>query len=187
MQAAPEPVFEATISPLLIALLRGSSGTGAEPAGHATVTRGSCPGDAAGDAPPPAVQLTLRRDGERPLRFDGTLLWCDAQTIPVDGSPSASVQRQVELYRCAHGGVVARIVFDPSEGMAARPVFRAAEIASPEEFRQFLDRNGARDCFAVAPGHHDSRASADLDLLRGPHRTVPPLSPIIAELEGSRT
>jgi hypothetical protein len=180
------PVCEAQVSPELLALLRGDSwkvsATVPEPPAVTYAENTVVPVEVA-SGPRLAQKLdwpvvSLRRDGARPMRFPGLVVTSDSQSLDVQvaGTP-VPVARHLTLYLTATGESVAHVVCIPSEDQPARPVHRAARVASAEDLAALLRAASPDTCFAV------SRVAAQwegqAENFAGPFhitRSVPPLT-----------
>lgn len=189
MPGLGDPVFEATVSPLLIRLLGGASGRAPGPA-HAGAGGEARP-RAQGPDPLPAegapfAPIRLRRDGVRPLVGRGALLWEDRSRIPLSDRDGRGVGRVLRLYLSEGEGLIAQIAYQPEEGLPARPIWRAERISGPDAFRNFLSRSGGASCFLAAglPLHSADVLAGRLDPLGGPVPTVPPVMTDPAQPEG---
>jgi hypothetical protein len=119
--------------------------------------------------------VALRRDGRRPVRFHGMLVFEAhygahqgaqrgglAAVSPgchdhnQDHAPADIVGRRtgrgsLALFVARSGEIYAAIAFDPPPCTAARPVRRVHKVDAPEAFRAFVRECGPEACFAVAP------------------------------------
>ena len=148
------PDYEATVSEELTHLLRGSQEPGEA---KAAATPPANP-----EPPPPAPvrparsgpwrDVALRRDGRRPFRFRGMLLM-EETARQADHAPQggASGSRCFSVFATEDGRVVAHLAFEPPEDLAARPVYRAAELSGQDDLIRFLSETGPETCFAVDP------------------------------------
>jgi hypothetical protein len=135
MNGMVAPVHEATVSSelrhLLVALRRGDGPQqDADVVPQAAEHRQQEGGDA------PWIELSLRRDGKRPLKLRGLLIHRTEVRAP-DGS------RQLQLFAAEGGGAVAQFAYQPADGVAARPVFRVEPVRDTDELRLFIDSEAA--------------------------------------------
>lgn len=77
-----------------------------------------------GPAPFPARRISLRRDGARPLVFDGALVAATRLQVGCDASI------EVRLHRDVEGGLAVHIARIPDDG-DARPFHTAQRLADP--------------------------------------------------------
>jgi hypothetical protein len=123
--------------------------------------------------------VALRRDGRRPVRFHGMLVFeahygayhgpqrggsaavspgChDQDYASADVVGGRTGRGSLALFVARSGEIYATIAFDPPPCTAARPVRRVHKVDAPEAFLAFVRECGPEACFAVAP-----------DALRGP-------------------
>ena len=195
MPALGDPVFEATVSPLLIRLLRGSAGRAPGPAHAGCGASGGEPRSRAECPEPhrpepreaaPFTPLRLRRDGVRPLVGRGALLWEDRTRIPLSECDARGVSRVLRLYITDGAGLLAQVAYHPEEGLPARPIWRAERIDDPDAFRDFVSRSGGVSCFLAAGAsfHSADVLAGRLDPLGGAVPTVPPFLTDPAQSEG---
>jgi len=130
------------------------------------------------DAPPRGVdrdrdsgqpclgRIRLRRDGARPLIFDGSVVVSRTCTGPA--LPQGRSRLALTLYRTSAGAFVGAAAAEVPDGGANRPVHLAAEIAAPEHF------GGLLDAFASALGE-ETRAT-DRDFVATTRRLVADLA-----------
>ena len=179
MDAATRDRYTVRISPELRRIRRGMPT--AEPGqdvGQANLSALSRPPEpevaAAPDRPPTrfrfGTQIRLRRDGERPLVFEGApLARYDARCSlhrPEDpgGFRSAAevgprsealpedvpaAEQTLELFLAADGRVVVQLRLLVTPELAARPIHRVCEIASTDDLRRFLSDHGPEDAFCA--------------------------------------
>lgn len=149
MNALAAPCLEARVSAELRELLaefrwqRKVSPSPPEPApgslDHAETVCGK-PTDA--PAQDPWTMLSLRRDGARPARFRGALvLELRSGTPPAEG--------HLRLFATAEGEAVAHLYYLPPDTLPARPIFRAAPVATAEALHRFISETAPEQCFAV--------------------------------------
>lgn len=120
----------------------------------------AAPGSPDADRPSPALQgaaparYRLRRDGARPLVFDGALLLRVAVCTPASDSADESgapdcrssdrtaqpgaTRQTLDLFVTDAGAVVAAIRVEADDEAPFRPIFRARTIAAADEFASFL-------------------------------------------------
>jgi len=181
MDAPAAPTLEARISPELRQLLADlrlqrswmATGRAAEPGDRGL---GGDRQDPLSDDMAPWGQLTLRRDGARPVRFRGALV------LEVR-SGHAAAQWYLRLFATENGEAVAQLAYLPPETLPARPVFRIAQIDSADALHRFITDTGPEQCFAVckdaseAPAHR--KACAMLRLPTDfPGLALPQFSPV---------
>lgn len=129
MHVAADPVHQATVSSELRRLLAAYRGRVSPP--HDTFgPRAQATIDFL-DEEAPWIPTSLRRDGARPLTFMGLLVHRTEVRAPVGTGI-------LEIYATDVGGAVAQVTYEPTEGMAARPVFRARRIDDAGDLRSFL-------------------------------------------------
>lgn len=111
----------------------------AEDAPTSTQTPTPTPAPAAG----PFKRLSLRRDGGRPLVFDGALAFSTehcSQAPAASGDAPAPLRHRFELYLCASGEVVARLTAEHGDAEDdGRAVHAAAAVADGASLAAFLD------------------------------------------------
>jgi hypothetical protein len=71
----------------------------------------------------------------RPLKFRGLLMHRSERH-------ARSGRRSLHLFATDEGGAVAQFMYEPCEGMPARPVFRVAPIQDATDLHEFLDVSG---------------------------------------------
>ena len=116
----------------------------------------------------------LRRDGSRPVRFRGLMLYeCDWTKQPCDaGCPSLAADWVLRLYVSYDSHLIAQVALMPTEEMGACPIFRVNEISDPDDFaRVFRD---VRATFLSCSPHCSSATTQDrqfpgLTLVNTPH------------------
>lgn len=193
-------IYEATVSPELVALLAGNPVEDTPAPAPEPVAADSPPPDAPppepevassgpwgdlpeGDPAPAKAQATapwqtlaLRCDGQRPVRIRGLSVWCDeAEASFADASgQSGRGRRRFELFLTEAGDIVAQLVVTPPDALPARPIHRVATLSVPGDLGRFLEANDPSDCMAAAPW---AVAADGLDALWAGLRLVPPLSP----------
>lgn len=135
----------------------------------------------------PAADIRLRCDGARPLRFSGALLLrrqrvsalkattsCAPRGDPAVASASAQYARarhRFELFATRSGEVVAAIMLDFHGAIPARPLHRAAPIASGAALVRFLRAFDPAEALvhadgaAQAPGNPDGAPLGRLEAL----------------------
>ena len=145
MSVPATPSIEARVSPELGALLARIGHTHRRPAtrrlasGHDKGSADRQPRSASGE---PWEQCSLRRDGARPDRFRGALLF----EVTSGADPATG---RLRLFATADGEAVAHLAYHPPETLPARPVFRTARITSAESLWRFVSDTGPEACFAV--------------------------------------
>jgi len=119
------------------------------------------------DAGQPCLgRIRLRRDGARPLVFDGSVVVSRTCTGPA--LPQGRSRLALTLYRTSAGALVGAAAAEVPDRGANRPVHLAAEIAAPEHF------GGLLDAFASALGE-ETRAT-DRDFVATARRLVADLA-----------
>jgi len=97
-----------------------------------------------------SARHSLRRDGARPLKFDGTLLIRLVHCTPtatkdrLDGPPHGGCEdagplQTFELFQATDGSIIGAIRMEPTEQLKSRPVHLARRIAGPLDLAAFLD------------------------------------------------
>jgi hypothetical protein len=75
----------------------------------------------------------------------------------------------LRLFATADGEAVAHLAYLPPDALPARPVFRAARVATAEALHRFIDDAAPALCLAVCRDAHDLPAhSKACDMLRLP-------------------
>lgn len=122
----------------------------------------------AAPAPGPFERLSLRRDGGRPLVFDGALAFSTehcSQAPAASGDASAPLRHRFELYLCGSGEVVARLTAEHGDAEDdGRAVHAAAAVADGASLAAFLDAHTPDRL--VAPPAALWSGGGDLDQLR---------------------
>ncbi len=156
-----QPECSISISPLFHALRKGDEAPRAEPPhdapGEASAPDGSGEGGAGGATllgRPERIALSsrhrLRRDGGRPIIFEGTLLLRLARYAPPEAEggtgqtpPESSAGdgplQTFELFETNEGSIIGAIRMEPQEQLASRPVYVARQISGPLDLASFLD------------------------------------------------
>ena len=99
----------------------------------------------------------LRRDGKRPLRFQGMPLISTRLQSSVD-----EICMAFDLFLDSEDRVVAAIALTAGDDMAVRPVFAAESIGSRQELDALLDGFDPARAFPVADAFTDSADEEDL-------------------------
>lgn len=140
------PCHSASISPELVALIKGS---------HAPVQSAPAQGPDRDPAPPPAHPdwrpVALRRDGARPLRAEALLAWTweDRPIVTFAGAPVA-INRCLSIYIRRNQDVLVHLRHLPPEGYPARPVYRVFQPQTAQDLSESLRANGPELCFDVS-------------------------------------
>ena len=95
--------------------------------------------------------LCLRRDGDRPIMFEGAaLLEWTCTGVSAEGRS----QQSLTLYLAVDGTVYAGLVFEPGEACPAWPSYRCTPIRSPTDLTQLVHDWSPEACFtpAASPG-----------------------------------
>lgn len=151
MTEPAQPNYEVTISEELRGLFWGVA-TASHAREPSKTHRGSGPQREATVSEGPWHPISLRRDGRRPLRFKGALLVeridCSEAGIQEGADPSS---RKLSIFLTEHAQLVVQLSFEPSEELAARPIYRVAALEAPCDLGSFLGRTGPETCFGVDP------------------------------------
>jgi len=162
MQAIPEPEYQATVSPMLLALLR--SGIAPD---EAFVVHGR-PGaqthradledgvhtqeasftEEARVRAPRFDRVVLRRDGARPLVLSAAVLWSEETKVPVPPNDTHVVTR-TSLYVTEQSEIAAQLCMASDEEALGRPVFLAAMLSDEADFARLKARGQPELCFAA--------------------------------------
>lgn len=104
---------------------------------------------APGPSPGPMTwqHLCLRRDGDRPLTFEGAAL---LERTCTGVSTNERSQQSLTLYLAADGTVYAGFAFEPGEACPAWPSYRCAPIRSPTDLAQLVNDWCPEACFIPA-------------------------------------
>ena len=147
------PCYEATVSEEIVHLLRGTQAPKlAEDAPAPSAEPEEVPPPKRPKLRAPWRNIALRRDGRRPSRFRGMLLWTEtARRAGADHKECDPGGRSLRVYTTDDGRVVAQLSFEPSEDLAARPVYRTAWLEDLDDLARFLTETGPEACFAVDP------------------------------------
>ncbi len=141
-----KPRCEATVSPELVRLLRGETrrAVTSEALAQDTARAADCPEGTDsrdliakddGDWP----LCVLRIDGSRPMRFRGLRACERIDSWPLAGSRADTrVVRSLVLYLASDGRLVGHASWHNEGRVTARPVFRAAVIASQSDFDRLV-------------------------------------------------
>lgn len=170
LSETPQPSFEATISPGLIAALRGEVVTPGADREGAVPEPERLVGDQAQAPVLPAVaaqegpyeRIVLRQDGAYPLVFEGALLWQGGRVA--QGEAGGRVSLQVRLFAAQDGRVAVHCAVEPDGVEAARPVHRAGFVGSQDALGDVLADCTFDACFKAAPhqAQHHSEICAQL-------------------------
>ena len=165
MDVSFEPVYEATVSPLLVAILRGDrvSATG-------VASDLAAPNDQFGAPSEPEVQSVrkrtefsdrqvfsthvLRQDGSRPIVLDGACVWSEEIRQTSTKVENWSARQTANIYVTPHGRLVAHVFWEPGADVAARPVFRCGELHSDQDFLELMASATAPDWKVVDSETH---------------------------------
>jgi hypothetical protein len=167
MNAPAEPRLEARVTPELRQLLVGlrmprrptAEPWEVDPPYHGS--RGARQ-HAAPAATAPWKQVSLRRDGALPAMFEGALVL----EVRSGQDPEHGYLR---LFATADGEAVAHLAYLPPDSLPARPVFRAARVATAEALHRFIDDADPASCLAVCRDTNDLSAHRQAcDMLRLP-------------------
>ena len=169
MQGAAVPVHEATVSADLRHLLaecgwrrdRSAQGAPDVPQRPSPERQTAASGERPQPPAAPWADISLRRDGMRPLRLRGLLLH-RTRVRAEEGGACLSV------YATPDGTAVAQLSYEPPGTLPVRPVFRVSPIDDPEDLHRFVAETGPEQCFAVNPARLDDTARAACDLIRLP-------------------
>lgn len=124
----------------------------------------------------PWLEAVLRRDGARPLRLRGLLLFDISRGDGAAGS-------RLRIFATDDDRAIVQVIYLPPETLPARPVFRVAWADSAEDVHRFLVATGPEQCFAASADVRDDVARQDIcDHLRlstclpgrAPPRSSPP-------------
>lgn len=103
---------------------------------------------------PPWTDVVLRRDGTRPLRVRGLLLF------EAYGGGEAA-RSQLRVFATDDDRAIVQVVYRPPDDLPARPVFRVATANTAEDVFRFLASTGPEECFLAA-----SRGELDIAVQR---------------------
>lgn len=143
------PQYHAVISPMLLACLR---------------ERDTPPPVVTPDVSRPTVEAArgvhvLRRDGARPVRFEGTFVASGCGTVVTRGETAYT--HRLDLYFDANSALVAHIILEPEDEDAARPVYQVVEVHDIDDAERVAAATGVRPTGTTtdpAP-HHNSTLS----------------------------
>ncbi len=178
MQAVT-PNCEATVSPELIALMRGLATAKADADAAAETVNAEEPDIAdeaevvqadpvlEGTSPASVTQpladtgplhaVSLRIDGARPMQFVGSEL-CAAdlkQSVQDANGFAGEIATHLRLFRADDGRVLAHVATEPGPGLPARPIHRVADVWASSDLAAFVKAASEDACFAATPpGHH---------------------------------
>lgn len=188
MPPALQPDFQASVTPALIALVRGNRqaqcGPNLAAAGVDAVALPTPEVASASEGQVAADQscfrrIVLRRDGARPLVLRGLQVWRDEAQVQMSEDVGHSLSRHVALYVTAQGACAAQLIYEPGEAVAARPVYRATIFSDGVEFARFISDSAPELCFIVAPERaaEASEICFQLDMTQGSAVPAPLLIP----------
>ncbi len=144
-QSLPYPMVEVTISDGLRHLL-GSTPIDRRPQRAWPRPPSGIQNPACRTAVPKWKSISLRRDGQRPLTFEGDIvvdLFCDA------GTPIGVVRQTFQVFTARDGCLYASINAAPPDNLPARPVFRATQAYDPSMLIAFLRDYQPEQCFQM--------------------------------------
>lgn len=101
------------------------------------------------------MDAVLRRDGTRPLKLRGLLLFDISRS-------SGAARSRLRVFATEDERAVVQVIYLPPEILPARPVFRVASAGSAEDVRRFVATVGPEQCFAACPRGGDPVARQDL-------------------------
>lgn len=88
--------------------------------------------------------ISLRRDGTRPIRFQGARL---LKLVGDVETPLGTARQRLALFIARDQGLFASLVVHPPNGASGRPTYDAAAISDPAAMLVFLRAYQPRRCF----------------------------------------
>lgn len=159
----------ATISPALVALIKGVRGPvrgdpvqdnalGANPVQTSPMQASLAPVERSRVepcGPPPTrpdwVQVSLRRDGRRPVRDDTLLVWAhEDRPVVLFAGGTVAIYRRLSVYVTRTGDVLVHLRHQPPDGYPARPIYRVFRPRDAQDLSRSLRNNGPELCFDVS-------------------------------------